>query len=245
MIDSSRGTSIAVLGGGAAGIVAAISAKRAGSSVVICERLPRLGKKVLASGNGRCNLLNENLSGSFYNPASRELVRSIFAKFGKDDILNFFKSLGLETYSEEGRIFPVTNQSSSVLRVLEIELKKLSISVELNFEINSITAMKGAFILASKSGRKISCAALVIAGGGKSYPALPVFCALYPRSPDSRNGRFYLPAPPASRNWVSGSGRYNSVMPDVFVPAVRRTCRPFPVWLAEKVICFPSRIYSL
>ena len=172
MIDSSRGTSIAVLGGGAAGIVAAISAKRAGSSVVICERLPRLGKKILASGNGRCNLLNENLSDSFYNPASRSLVRSVFSKFGKNDILNFFKSLGLETHSEEGRIFPVTNQSSSVLKVLEIELKKFSIPVELNFEVNSITAMKGAFILASKSGRKISCAALIIAGGGKSYPAL-------------------------------------------------------------------------
>ena len=172
MIDKAREFDVAVLGGGAAGIVAAISAKRSGRSVVICERMPRLGKKILASGNGRCNLLNENLSASFYNPQARPLVNSIFSKFGKDAILDFFRSLGLQTYSESGRIFPVTNQSSSVLKVLEIELKRLPIPVELNFEAAAIVHTKSDFILTAKSGHKISCKALIIASGGKSYPAL-------------------------------------------------------------------------
>ena len=171
MIDKAREFDVAVLGGGAAGIVAAISAKRSGRSVVICERMPRLGKKILASGNGRCNLLNESLSDSFYNSGARPLVKSVFSKFSKDDILNFFEGLGLRTYSEEGRIFPVSNQSSSVLKVLEIALRRLSIPVEVDFEVTNISDTKGFFILTSGSGRKISCKALVIASGGKSYPA--------------------------------------------------------------------------
>ncbi len=163
---------VAVLGGGAAGIAAAISAARKGKSAVICERLGSLGKKILASGNGRCNLLNENLSGQFYNPPSRPLVQSVFEKFGKDDILKFFNGLGLRTYSEEGRIFPITNQSSSVLKILEIELKRLGIHAELNFEAAGISHSGSKFILTSSSGRKISAGVLVIASGGKSYPAL-------------------------------------------------------------------------
>jgi len=162
---------VAVLGGGAAGIVAGISACRLGKSVVICERMPRLGKKILASGNGRCNLLNEDLSDKFYNLKARPLVKSIFAKFGKNEISEFFKALGLETYSDAGRIFPITNQSASVLKILEIGLARLTIPVELNFEVVSVTGEKNEFIIASKTGRKIYSKALIIAGGGKSYPA--------------------------------------------------------------------------
>ncbi|MCX5667298.1 MAG: aminoacetone oxidase family FAD-binding enzyme [Candidatus Omnitrophica bacterium] len=161
-----------VIGGGAAGIVAAISAKRKGESVAICDRMARIGKKILASGNGRCNLLNEKLDESFYNPPARGLVRSIFEKFGKEDALSFFKELGLETYSEDGRIFPRTNQSSSVLKVLEMELNRLSVSIELNYEVNRVSYSQGLFTVTSKGGKTIECEKLIVAGGGKSYPAL-------------------------------------------------------------------------
>ena len=83
-----------IIGGGAAGICAAISKARTGDSVIICERMMQLGKKILASGNGRCNLLNDNFGEAYYNPASRELVKSIISKFGKSEILNFFNGLG-------------------------------------------------------------------------------------------------------------------------------------------------------
>ncbi|MDD5429049.1 MAG: aminoacetone oxidase family FAD-binding enzyme, partial [Candidatus Omnitrophica bacterium] len=163
---------VAVLGGGASGIAAAIAAKRAGKSVVICERLPKIGKKILASGNGRCNLLNENIIESFYNPSARTLVKSVFTKFSKNDILDLFANLGLRTYSDDGRIFPVTNQSSSVLKVLEIELSRLRIDITHSFEAANITDAKSGFIMTSKSGRKVSAGSLIIAGGGRSYPAL-------------------------------------------------------------------------
>ena len=89
--------STVVIGGGAAGISAAISRGQRGESVIICEKMPRLGKKILASGDGRCNLLNETLDETSYNPAARELVRSVFKRFGKREILDFFKRLGLES----------------------------------------------------------------------------------------------------------------------------------------------------
>ncbi len=161
-----------IIGGGAAGIAAAISAGRRKRSVVICDRMPKIGKKVLASGNGRCNLLNEKLDESFYNPSARGLVKSIFEKFGKEQISSFFKELGLETYSEDGRIFPRTNQSSSVMKVLEMELGRLSVPIELNFEVKSISHSKGIFTVTSKSGKSIECEKLIVAAGGKSYPAL-------------------------------------------------------------------------
>ena len=161
-----------IIGGGAAGITAAISSKRLGRPVAICDRMARIGKKVLASGNGRCNLLNEKLDESFYNPSARSLVRSIFEKFGKEHILSFFKELGLETYSEDGRIFPRTNQSSSVMKVLEMELNRLCVPIELNFEVKSISHSQGLFTIISRGGKLIECEKLIIAAGGRSYPAL-------------------------------------------------------------------------
>jgi predicted Rossmann fold flavoprotein len=161
-----------IIGAGPAGIAAAISAKRQNRSVVICDRMPKIGKKILASGNGRCNLLNERLDESFYNPSARPLVKSIFERFGKEHILNFFKELGLELYSEDGRIFPRTNQSSSVMKVLEMELSRLSVPIELNFEVKGISHSEGLFTVTSKGGKSIGCEKLIVAAGGRSYPAL-------------------------------------------------------------------------
>jgi len=160
-----------VIGGGAAGIVAGISAKRKGGNVLLVEKKDRLGRKILASGNGRCNLMNEELSETFYNSASRDLVKSVFSRFGKDAILSFFHELGLKTYSEGARIFPVTNQSSSLLKVLELELKRLSVSVELNFDVSDISFSGAGFRLTPKKGACIECANLIMAAGGRSYPA--------------------------------------------------------------------------
>ena len=169
----SQSFSTAVIGAGAAGIVAAISSRRANRDVVLLEKMPQIGKKILASGNGRCNLLNENLEAANYNPTARPLVRSIFSKFGKDEIKAFFKSLGLELYYEDGgRVFPATNQAASVLKCLELELKGLSIPIELNFKVENIFSSGEGFVINSKSGKKISSKNLIVTGGGKSYPAL-------------------------------------------------------------------------
>ena len=160
-----------IIGGGAAGICAAISAARAGRSVVICEKMPQPGRKILASGDGRCNLLNDNLRPEYYNPEARGLVAMVFNKFGKKEILDFFTVLGLRTYSREGRIFPVANQASSVLKVLEMELQRLSVPVELNFNCAGISFSPDGITVSSTAGGEIACRKVIITGGGKTYPA--------------------------------------------------------------------------
>jgi len=163
---------IAILGGGAAGITAAISASRKDKKVVICEKMLRLGKKILITGAGRCNISNQDLSEAHYNPEARGIVKSVFSRFGGERIEKFFNELGLKLYSDGKRIFPVTNQAASVLKVLEEELKNLKIPIEFDFEVNHIAGSANGFIVKSKSGKTISCDSIVITGGGKTYPSL-------------------------------------------------------------------------
>lgn len=161
-----------IIGGGAAGITAAIACARQGTSVIICERLERIGKKLLVTGNGRCNLLNENISEAKYNKSSNKIVKSILSRVGKREILEYFRNLGLETYSQEGRIFPQTNQSGTVLKVLELELKRLSIPVQYGFTCNTISLSNNEIIISSEEGNKFRCDRVILCGGGKTFPSL-------------------------------------------------------------------------
>jgi hypothetical protein len=169
------GTSVdvAVVGAGAAGLAAAISAARRGASVAVLERLPTIGKKLLATGGGRCNLLNDRLSASAFTSTEPALVSSILGRFGGAEIRAFFGGLGLRLQTDDaGRVYPVTNQASSVLKVLELEISRLGIAIETRFEVDRIEVPGGHFRIRAAAGRKIEAGAVVLAGGGRSYPAL-------------------------------------------------------------------------
>jgi predicted Rossmann fold flavoprotein len=164
---------LAVVGAGAAGIVAAISGARRGASVVVLERLPRAGKKLLATGGGRCNLLNDNLSASDFTSTDAGLVASVLDRFGRDEIRGFFEGLGLRLQTDDcGRVYPATNQASSVLKVLELEAGRRGVVVETGFEAARIETSPQGFSVAAADGREVGARAVVLAGGGKSYPAL-------------------------------------------------------------------------
>ena len=164
---------VAVVGGGAAGLVAAISVARRGFSVVVLERLPRAGKKLLASGGGRCNLLNDNPSAAAYTSSDPGLVIAVFDRFGRAEIRAFFEGLGLRLQTDEnGRVYPATNQAASVFKVLELEVGRLGVAVEIRFEAERVEASAGGFSVAAADGRKVEARAVILAGGGKSYPAL-------------------------------------------------------------------------
>jgi hypothetical protein len=130
-----------------------------------------MGRKILVSGAARCNIFNKDLSEAHYNPEARSLAKNIFSRFGRSDIEKFFDDIGLKLYSDGGRIFPVTNQASSVLKVLEEELKNLKIPVEFSFEADSITQSAKGFAIKSKNGRVVLGSKVIITGGGKTYPA--------------------------------------------------------------------------
>jgi predicted Rossmann fold flavoprotein len=164
---------LAIVGAGAAGLVAAASGARRGALVVVLERLPRAGKKLLATGGGRCNLLNDALSASDMTSINPGLAASVFDRFGKAEIRGFFESLGLQLQSDEwGRVYPATNQAASVLKVLELELARRGVAIKTGFDVERIAASPEGFSIAAAEGRKVSARAVVLAGGGKSYPAL-------------------------------------------------------------------------
>ena len=115
-----------ILGGGASGLAAAIEAARQGADVTVLEKLDRVGKKILATGNGRCNLLNIHASPADYNDPP--FVGRVFAQFGVQSDADFFRSLGLLTAADsEGRVYPRSNAASSVLDVLRLECARLGV----------------------------------------------------------------------------------------------------------------------
>lgn len=161
---------IAVIGGGASGICSAISAKSTDRNlnVVILEKLIRTGTKILASGNGRCNLGNKNLSPEFYHSSISNFM-DIISDFDTED---FFNSLGLICRTDsEGRIYPYSNKSSSVLDALRIRLKNLDIPEICGFNVKSIEKSENGFVIKSDD-RTVYAKKVIISSGGYSSPVM-------------------------------------------------------------------------
>ncbi len=152
--------------------MAAISAGRHGHKVTICEKNKTLGRKVLVTGAGRCNFMNENLGPSFYAAGAGKITDKVFSVFGKDDILSFFRELGMFYFSDRGRMFPVTNQAATVLKLLESEITKLGVTVLTGFDCTGISGKSGDFVVKARDGRICKAENVILAGGGKTYPAL-------------------------------------------------------------------------
>src|SRR5690554_1817721 len=117
---------IIIVGGEAAGMMAAISAKRQGAHVTILERNHRVGKKILVTGNGRCNFTNINTEISHYNGDNPKFAYSALSQFDTYATINLFEKLGIAHKVEElGKVFPMSDQASSVLDVLLYELNDI------------------------------------------------------------------------------------------------------------------------
>ena len=163
---------VVVIGAGAAGLAAAIGAARKGASVVAAERLPKPGKKILVTGGGRCNLSHEKIAAADFTSTDPALVASVLSRVGPDDILKFFHELGLSTVSDGGRVYPAAGQAASVLKVLLMEAERRGVAQELEFEATAVDSRTGGFTVTSRDGRTIEARRVVLAGGGRSYPAL-------------------------------------------------------------------------
>ena len=161
-----------VLGGGAAGILAAISAAEANPNckVTLLEKNPRIGKKLLATGNGRCNLDNENIAPDCYFTSDKKRMEQLLHEIEKADPLGWFEGHGLFCRSDEaGRIYPYSNQAADVLNLLLYWLENSGVDVRCDCSVSDIDR-KGAGYQVLANGEKLYADAVICAMGGKAGP---------------------------------------------------------------------------
>ncbi len=163
-----------IIGGGASGLMCAIAAKRKNPrmSVAIIEKNDRVGKKLLSTGNGRCNLTNANVAPDKYvGSGAKKLVGAVLQKYNVQSLLDYFGTLGLLTSKDsEGRYYPLSRQASTVLDVLRFNCEALGVEMICGEEVTKVTAEKG-FSVTTKQN-VYTAKKLVIAAGSPAAPKL-------------------------------------------------------------------------
>jgi len=164
---------VAVVGGGAAGLTAAMAAKYNGAEVTVLERKDRVGKKILATGNGRCNLSNTDLSITHYHGSNPKFAYGALSRFDFHKTMALFERLGIAWKVEDGgKVFPMSDQASSVLDVMRHELEVLGVETRCEAKVSEITKENGEFVLQLGNGEKFKAHRVIIATGGKAAPNL-------------------------------------------------------------------------
>ena len=159
---------VIVIGGGASGMMAAITAARKGAKVTILEQNDRLGKKLLSTGNGKCNYTNENQDSIFYHSEQPETVKSVLAQFPLADTLSFFQELGVIPLIKKGGIYPNSEQASAVLDALRFEVDRLGIQVMTNAKVQEIEPIKDGFRVSYSLDSEIGKCVILAAGSKAS-----------------------------------------------------------------------------
>ena len=168
---------VAVIGGGPAGMMAAISASKKGNEVYLIEKNGRLGKKLLITGKGRCNITSSlDIKDFIQNiPGNGKFLYSAFDNYTNNDIINFLKEYGVGVKEERGnRIFPVSDKSMDVLNAFEKELKKKNVKIKLNTRVVGIDTENGrveSLTYENENGqlKKLTADKIILATGGKTY----------------------------------------------------------------------------
>lgn len=162
----------AVIGAGISGMSAAIEAGgKKGNKVIILEKQNKPGRKLLASGNGRCNIGNTNMSPKFYH-GDRAIIDSVLKFYTKERAERFYRSLGLLLYTDsEGRIYPYSNRADTVLECLKRKLKALNVDILSEFAICDIKKENGLFHISSKTDN-IYAENIIFASGSRAAPYL-------------------------------------------------------------------------
>lgn len=165
-------TDIAVIGAGASGMAAAITAARRGAGVTLLEAQPRVGRKLLSTGNGRCNITNAGITPAHYRSRDNDLAADILGRISTDEVLDFLRSIGLECFEErEGRIYPRSEQAAAVLDMLRAELELLKVQTISDCRVTQIRRCKGIFELMHQNGT-IKAKRIVVACGSSAAPQL-------------------------------------------------------------------------
>ena len=170
---------VLIIGGGAAGMMAAAFAAKNGNRVEVFEKNEKLGKKLFITGKGRCNITNAADLEDFFSTVTSnpKFLYSAFYSFTNEQVISFFEELGVRTKVERGgRVFPVSDHSSDVIQALKSEMERLGVKINLNAEVKELITEKNSTRetvngIRLVSGKKISGDAVIVATGGISYPS--------------------------------------------------------------------------
>ncbi|MDR1687243.1 MAG: aminoacetone oxidase family FAD-binding enzyme [Clostridiales bacterium] len=166
---------IAIIGGGAAGMFAAlcILTQNPCAKVMVIEKMDRVGKKLLATGNGCCNFTNINMREKNFHGSDTKAAWNIIENFPPLNVIRFFESIGIFSVTEDnGRVYPYSYQAQAVLDCLRFKLASLGARIVTGTAIKRIKKEGGHFYLQPDSGNEIKCEKVVIACGGASYKSL-------------------------------------------------------------------------
>ena len=183
-----------IIGGGASGIMCALNIKD--KKTLLIEKDDKIGKKILVTGNGRCNFTNKILSTEFYNNKN---IKRYFDKFNNNDTIKYFKNLGLESYlDEEGRAYPISNHASSVLDSLRYSLdKKKNVEIKTNQKALKIELIENQYVIKTESDTFVSKNLIICMGGNfqnifhfklNYTPFSPCLCGLKTEKNKGLNG---------------------------------------------------------
>ncbi len=160
---------IAIIGAGASGIIAALKASEK-NQVVLIDGNDKCGKKLLLTGNGRCNYWNSDISIEQYESDDKKALEEILSEQNKSETLNFLDSLGIYPKIKNGYYYPFSNQAASVREILDKEIKNRNIEVKYGNKVKEVTKQNDSFVVIFENNEKIYADKVVIATGSKAYP---------------------------------------------------------------------------
>lgn len=163
-------SNVTIVGGGASGLVAGIFAARQGHKVTILEHKDKIGKKILATGNGKCNYTNLVQLPECYRSNDSTFPMKVLSIFGVHETIDFFRQLGIYPKERDGYVYPNSEQAASVAQVLDMELKRLKITIFLEVHVEHIRKNKNTFKLTTNKG-DFTADKVILAAGGCASPS--------------------------------------------------------------------------
>ncbi len=161
---------IAIVGGGASGLMAAYTAAGSGAAVTVYEKNDRVGKKLLSTGNGKCNFSNLEMDETHYYSDNTEFIKAVLARFGAVDIVRFFESAGMLSKDKNGYLYPYSEQASTVLDTFRILMKERNVRVRTGEMVTGIVGMRDEKIKVCTAEGTEVYDKVILACGGKAAP---------------------------------------------------------------------------